>query len=435
MTGVNKLERMYTMEYMNMNREALQQEYQIVKDRFEKCKAMNLKLNMARGKPSKMQLDAVSDILKTVLTAEDCIVDGVDTRNYGELSGLACAKAYWADVLDCKASQVFVGSTSSLNFMFDVIARAYSHGLLHSERPWCKEEVVKFLCPSPGYDRHFTVTEFFGAQLITVPMTATGPDMDMVEELVKDPQVKGIWCVPKYSNPDGIIYSDETIRRFAALEPAAPDFAIMWDNAYCIHEFEGEYVPFPDIISLCAENGNPDMVYEFASTSKITLAGGGISVMATSEANIAYFTKLFASQMISYDKVNQLRHVKYLKDKAHTIEVMKRHAAILGPKFAVVADILDREIKPLGFAQWNRPKGGYFVSFNTMPGTAKRALTLCKEAGVEMTPAGATYPYGNDPQDSNIRIAPSLPPVAELEQAMDVFCTCIKLAALEKLLG
>ena len=423
------------MEYKNLTREQLQQEYAQVKQHFEDCKAMNLKLNMARGKPSKLQLDAVSDILQTVQTAEDCIVDGVDTRNYGELSGLKCAKEYWADILDCKASQVFVGSTSSLNFMFDVIARAYSHGLLHSERPWCKEEVVKFLCPSPGYDRHFTVTEFFGAQLITIPMTATGPDMDMVENLVKDPQVKGIWCVPKYSNPDGIIYSEETIQRFANLKPAAPDFAIMWDNAYCIHEFEGEYVPFPDIISMCEAAGNPDMVYEFASTSKITLAGGGISVMATSEANIAYFNNLFASQMISYDKVNQLRHVRYLKDKATTIEVMKRHAAILGPKFNVVADILDKEIKPLGFAQWNRPKGGYFVSFNTMPGTAKKALSLCKEAGVEMTPAGATFPYGNDPHDSNIRIAPSLPPVAELEQAMDVFCTCIKLAALEKLLG
>lgn len=423
------------MQYATASRTELEQEYQSVKAHFEACKDQNLKLNMARGKPSKMQLDAISDILQQIQNPEDCIVDGVDTRNYGELSGLKCAKEYWAEILDCKPSQVFVGGTSSLNFMFDVIARAYSHGLLHSQRPWCKEETVKFLCPSPGYDRHFTVTQFFGAELITVPMTATGPDMDLVEELVKDPQVKGIWCVPKYSNPDGIIYSDDTIRRFASLKPAAPDFAIMWDNAYCIHEFEGDYVPFPDIISLCAEAGNPDMVYEFASTSKITLAGGGISVMATSEANIAYFTKLFSAQMISYDKVNQLRHVRYLKNKEHTIEIMKRHAAVLGPKFNVVADILDKEIKPLGFASWNRPKGGYFVSFNTMPGTAKRALALCKEAGVEMTPAGATYPYGNDPQDSNIRIAPSLPPVAELEQAMDVFCTCIKLAALEKLLN
>ena len=252
-----------------------------------------------------------------------------------------------------------------MTFMYSIISMAYSHGLLHSERPWCKEDVVKFLCPSPGYDRHFTITQFFGAELITVPMTEFGPNMDVVEELVKDPQVKGIWCVPKYSNPDGIIYSDETIRRFAALKPAAPDFTIMWDNAYCVHEFEGEYVPFPDIISLCAEAGNPDMVLEFASTSKITLAGGGISVMAGSVSNMAYFTKQFGAQMISHDKVNQLRHVRYLKDKAHTLEIMKRHAAVLGPKFAIVADILEEQIKPLGFASWNRPKGGYFISFNT----------------------------------------------------------------------
>lgn len=429
-------ERMIHMqEYAKMTQAELEQEYQAVRSHFEECKGQNLKLNMARGKPSKLQLDAVSDILQILTQKEDCIVDGVDTRNYGELTGLQCAKEYWADVLDCKASQIFMGGSSSLNFMFDVISRAYSHGLLHSERPWCKEEVVKFLCPSPGYDRHFKVTEFFGAELITVPMTAEGPDMDVVEDLVKDPQVKGIWCVPKYSNPDGIIYSEETVRRFAALKPAAPDFAIMWDNAYCIHEFEGEYVPFPDILSLCEQAGNPDMVYEFASTSKVTLAGAGFSAMATSEANIAYFAKLFTLQMISHDKVNQLRHVMYLKDKATTLEIMKRHAELLAPKFRVVAQYLDKEIKPLGFASWNNPKGGYFVSFNAMPHTAKRALALCKEAGVEMTPAGATYPYGKDPQDRNIRIAPSLPPVSELEQAMDVFCTCIKLAALEKLLN
>lgn len=423
------------MLYSEMSSAQLEKEYQSVKQKYEACVDMNLSLNMARGKPSKMQLDVATDILKSVLTAEDCIIDGVDTRNYGELSGLKCAKEYWADILGCKNSQVFVGGSSSLTVMFDVIARAFSHGLLHSKQPWSKEETVKFLCPSPGYDRHFTITEFFGAELITVPMTEDGPDMDVVEELVKDPAVKGIWCVPKYSNPDGIIYSMETIQRFANLKPAAPDFTIMWDNAYCVHEFEGDYVPFPDIISICAEAGNPDMVFEFASTSKITIAGGGISVMASSEANIAYFTKLFSAQMISYDKVNQLRHVRFLKDKAHTLELMKEHAAILGPKFSAVADILDERIKPLGFANWNRPKGGYFISFNTMPGTAKRALSLCKAAGVEMTPAGATYPYGKDPHDSNIRIAPSLPPVAELKQAMDVFCTCIKLAALEKLLG
>ena len=423
------------LPYANRTKEDLEKEFQEMSERYAFCKAKDLKLNMSRGKPSKMQLDVVEDILTLTMTPEDCQVDGVDVRNYGELSGLRCAKEYWADVLGCKPEEVFVGGSSSLTFMYSIISMAYSHGLLHSERPWCKEDVVKFLCPSPGYDRHFTITQFFGAELITVPMTEFGPNMDVVEELVKDPQVKGIWCVPKYSNPDGIIYSDETIRRFAALKPAAPDFTIMWDNAYCVHEFEGVYVPFPDIISLCAEAGNPDMVLEFASTSKITLAGGGISVMAGSVSNMAYFTKQFGAQMISHDKVNQLRHVRYLKDKAHTLEIMKRHAAVLGPKFAIVADILEEQIKPLGFASWNRPKGGYFISFNTMPGTAKRALALCKEAGVEFTPAGATYPYGNDPQDSNIRLAPSLPPVAELEAAMDVFCTCIKLAALEKLLN
>ncbi len=422
------------MKYCEMSKDMLQQEYKSVLAQFEACKSKKLKLNMARGKPSKVQLDIANGLLTALQSGDECLIDGVDARNYGELSGLSCAKEYWADVLDCKPSQIFVGGTSSLNFMFDIISRAFSHGLLHSERPWCKEEVVKFLCPSPGYDRHFRVTEFFGAELITVPMTENGPDMDLVEELVKDPQVKGIWCVPKYSNPDGIIYSDETIHRFANLKPAAPDFTIMWDNAYGVHEFEGDYVPFPDIISLCEKAGNPDMVYEFASTSKITFAGAGFSAMATSEANIAYLTKMFGVQMISQDKINQLRHVRFLKNKAHTLEIMKQHAAVMGPKFRVVADALDKEIKPLGFAQWNRPKGGYFVSFNAMPGTAKRALALCIEAGVEMTPAGATYPYGIDPKDSNIRIAPSLPPIPELEQAMDVFCTCVKLAALEKLL-
>lgn len=420
--------------YTAMTMAQLEKEYQSQMAHYSACKAQNLKLNMARGKPSTLQLDAVSDILGVITTAEDCKGVSFDPRNYGELAGLREAREYWADVLGCKPEQTFVGGSASLNVMFDVIARAYSHGLLHSKRPWCREGIVKFLCPSPGYDRHFRITEFFGAELITVPMTADGPDMDMVEELVKDPQVKGIWCVPKFSNPEGIIYSDDTVKRFANLKPAAPDFTIMWDNAYCIHEFEGGYIPFPDIISLCAEAGNPDMVFEFASTSKITFAGGGISVVASSEANIAYLMKLFGVQLISHDKLNQLRHVRYLKDKEHTIQIMKRHAELLYPKFNVVSGALEREIDPCGFAQWNRPVGGYFISLNTMPGTAKRAVQLCKEAGVEMTPAGASYPYGKDPNDSNIRIAPSYPSVDELEKAMDVFCTCLKLAVLEKLL-
>ena len=354
-------------------------------------------------------------------------------RNYGQLSGLPSAKALFAEILGCKPEQVFVGGNASLQLMYDTIAKAYTNGLLHSEKPWCREEHIKWLCPAPGYDRHFKVTESFGFELITIPMTETGPNMDLVEQLVKDPAVKGMWNVPKYSNPDGIIYSDETIERIARLKPAAPDFLLMWDNAYCIHEFEGEFVPFPDILSLCEKYGNADMVFEFASTSKITLPGAGVACFACSEANMEYMEKLINVQIISYDKINQLRHVKYLKDKAHTLELMKKHAAIMGPKFKAVTETLTREVGPLGLATWHDPKGGYFVSVNTLPGLAKRTLALCKEAGVIMTSAGATFPYGVDPKDSNIRVAPSLPPVEELQQAMEVFCCCLKLAALEQL--
>ena len=423
------------MNYISMPPQQLAQEYTNTKAEFDCWKAEGLKLNMARGKPSSMQLDLVSDILSVLTDADSCHIEGVDARNYGELAGLPCARKYWADVLGCKENETFVGGASSLTLMYDVISKAYTHGLTDSEKPWCKEEVVKFLCPSPGYDRHFRITESFGAELITVPMTASGPDMDLVEELVKDPAVKGIWCVPKFSNPEGITYSEETVQRMANLKPAAPDFVIMWDNAYCVHEFQGEFMPFADIISLCAQAGRPNMVYEFASTSKITFPGAGISVMASSEENIKYMTKLMGVQMISYDKVNQLRHVLYLKDKAHTLELMKRHAAVMAPKFQLVLAKLAEKIQPCGFAQWNQPTGGYFVSLNTMPGTAKRALSLCKEAGVTMTDAGATYPYGIDPNDSNIRIAPSLPPLEELDKAMEVFCVCLKLAALEKLMA
>lgn len=421
--------------YSCMTKPQLEAEYQKALADFADCKAQGLNLNMARGKPARKQLDLVSDILTTLQTPEDCFDGTIDSRNYGELAGLPCAREYWADFLSCKPSQIFVGGAASLNMMCDVVSRAYTHGLLHSDRPWCKEEKVKFLCPAPGYDRHFQIGEFYGAELIYIPMTPTGPDMDMVEEYVKDPQVKMIWVVPKFSNPTGIVFSDETIARFANLKPAAPDFSIIWDNAYSIHEFEGEYTPFPDIISMCAQAGNPDMVFEFASTSKITYAGGGISCMAASEANIEYFTGIFGVQMISYDKVNQLRHVKYLKDKAHTLEIMKLHASVMAPKFRVVAGYLNREIRPLGIASWTDPKGGYFVSLDAMPGTAKRVWSLCKEAGVTLTNAGASFPYRYDPNDSNLRIAPSLPPVEELEKAMAVLCICLRLAALEKLLG
>ena len=419
--------------YMKMTLQERQAEYAALQEKFEQLKSLGLKLNMARGKPGKEQLDMVSDIFGLMQKDEDYLSDGIDVRNYGETAGLPAAKRLFADILGCKPEQVFAGGNASLQLMYDTISKAYTHGLLHSERPWCKEEKVKWLCPAPGYDRHFSISQSFGMEMITVPMTPEGPDMDLVEQLALDPEVKGMWCVPKYSNPDGIVYSDETIRRMASMKPAAPDFVIMWDNAYCIHEFEGEFVPFPDILSLVAEAGKPNMAVEFASTSKITVAGGGISVMAANTSMLSYLTKLWGVQTISYDKLNQLRHVRFLKDKATTLELMKQHAAIMAPKFRTVLEYLDERIAPLSIASWNSPKGGYFVSLNAMPGTAKRTLALCAQAGVTMTDAGATFPYGKDPQDSNIRIAPSLPPVAELEQAIEILCVCLKMAALEKL--
>ena len=420
--------------YSCRSREELLLEQKRLLVRYEHLSDEGLKLDMSRGKPSKLQLDLVSDMLTVLTDPAECIIEGNDCRNYGDLAGLKCCREYWADVLGCKPTEIFVGGNASLSLMHDLITRAYTHGLLDSPRPWCKEETVKFLCPSPGYDRHFRITESFGFELIAVPMTPDGPDMDLVEELVKDPAVKGIWCVPKYSNPQGYSYSEETVDRFANLKPAAPDFVIMWDNAYCVHEFEGEFKPFRDIISLCAEAGRPNMAYEFASTSKITFPGAGISAMASSEENIAYHLKLISVQTISYDKINQLRHVKYLKDKAHTLELMKKHAVIMAPKFEMVLRLLRSELTNKGIAHWHHPKGGYFVCVAAMPGTATRTLELCKQAGVTMTDAGATYPYGQDPQDSMIRIAPSLPPVEELYKAMQVFCVSLKLAALELLL-
>ena len=421
--------------YAQMSRAEQQQEYAAVQATYQNLKARGLKLNMARGKPGKAQLDMVTDMFNILVKPEDFMCDGIETRNYGEVAGLSAAKALFADILGCKPEQCFVGGNASLQLMYDTIAKAYTNGLLHSETPWGKLDEVKWLCPAPGYDRHFKVTESMGMTLITVPMTAEGPDMDVVEKLIRDPAVKGMWNVPKYSNPEGVIYSEETIKRLASMKPAAPDFLLMWDNAYIIHEFDGDYVPFPDILSLCEQYGNADMVFEYASTSKVTFPGAGVAVMAASVANIEYMSNLINIQTIGFDKVNQLRHVRYLKDKAHTLELMKRHAAILGPKFKAVLDALDQEIAPLGIADWKRPKGGYFVSLDAMPGTAKRTLALCKEAGVVMTGAGATFPYGIDPNDSNIRIAPSLPPVEELKEAVAVFCTCLRLSALEKLMA
>ena len=421
------------MRYQDMDQSALQAELTRIRAEYEALRAKNLKLNLTRGKPETAQL-ALSDGLFRTVDDGDFLSDGIDARNYGELAGLPACRALFADILFCKPEEVVCGNNASLNLMYDLIAKAYTHGLKNSRQPWSKEPKIKFLCPFPGYDRHFNVSKSFGMELVPVPLHADGPDMDMVEELVKDPAVKGMWCVPKYSNPDGYVYPLSTCKRIAALAPAAPDFALMWDNAYVVHTFDGEDPAFPDIIGLCREAGRPDLVYEFASTSKVTFAGAGISCMAASEDNIKYVLSLMKFQTIGPNKVNELMHVRFLKDRATTLKHMQKHAAIMKPKFELVCDMLAREIEPLSIASWNRPKGGYFVSLNAMPGTAKRTIALCKDAGVAMTAAGATYPGGVDPQDTNLRIAPSYPPLKEVETAMTVFCTCLKLAALEKLL-
>ncbi len=423
------------MEYAKLSRNELESIKAELEKEYNELKAKGLKLDMSRGKPSKAQLDLSTDLFNMQLSPEEFMIDGIDARNYGTLSGLPSMRRLFADLLGVKYEETFIGGSASLNLMFDLISKAYTHGLLMSEKPWSQLEKVKFLCPAPGYDRHFAISKSFGMEMIYVPINDDGPDMDMVEELVKDPAVKGMWCVPKYSNPCGIIYSDEVIDRIAALKPAAKDFALMWDNAYCVHEFDGEFIPFRDMLTLCRENGNENMVYEFASTSKITFPGAGVSVMATSEKNMEYLLKILTVQTISYDKLNQLKHFKFFKDKQGVLDHMKKHALLMKPKFDVVIEYLDKYVKPYGVAKYNHPKGGYFVSLDTMEGCAKRTHQLVKEAGVVMTGAGATFPYGNDPKDSNLRIAPSLPPIEELKAAMEVLCVSVKLAAVEKLLG
>ena len=419
--------------YQEMSAAELAEERALVTAHYQKLKDLNLKLDMSRGKPGKDQLDAVSDLLTALTDPADCLCEGMDVRNYGSMDGVPAARRLMAELLGCRPEECIMGSSSSLSMMYGLVMRGCCFGMTHSPAPWSQVAGRKWLCPSPGYDRHFKITESFGFEMIPVPMLPTGPDMDRIEELVKDPLVKGIWCVPKYSNPDGIVYSQETVERFAKLEAAAPDFTIIWDNAYCVHEFDGDYLPFPDIIGLCREAGHPDMVFEFCSTSKITFPGAGISAMCSSEDNLAFQRKLLGVEMISYDKVNQLRQVKFLKNKENTLAVMKKHAAILKPRFDCVLRWLNAEIAPRGLGHWQTPKGGYFISLYTLPGLAKRTVALCKEAGVVLTSAGATYPLGKDPEDSNIRIAPSLPPVEELETAMEVLCTSLELAALEQL--
>lgn len=423
------------MKLTEMNSQQLDAFFHETLAAYNVLKGQNLKLNMARGKPGRAQLDLSNELLNMYIDPEDTVDEGVEARNYGELMGLPSCRKLFAELLGVRYEQVFMGGNSSLTLMYDTIAKAYTHGLLHSDKPWSKLEKVKFLCPAPGYDRHFTISESFGMELICVPMLDDGPDMDVVEELIRDEAVKGIWCVPKYSNPGGIVYSEAVVNRLAPMKPAAKDFILMWDNAYCVHEFEGEFLPFVDILSACEKAGNPDMPFEFASTSKITFPGAGVACFACSEANMNYMKKLIGAQAISCDKINHLRHALFFKDAAGVISHMRKHAAILKPKFDVVESMLESEVAPLGIASWSHPKGGYFVSLFVMEGCAKRVHQLCKEAGVVMTDAGATYPYKNDPIDSNLRIAPSFPPVDELNKAMQVLCVCIKLAAAEKLLG
>ena len=414
-----------------------------LKDRLERehaeIKARGLSLNMARGKPAKAQLDLSMPLLETITTLEDCVsTDGTDCRNYGVVDGLPEAKALMASMLDDDPENVIVCGNASLNIMYDALARCWSFGTLGST-PWSKLETVRWICPVPGYDRHFGVTEAFGIEMIPVPMTDEGPDMGEVESIAAfDENVKGIWCVPKYSNPGGITYSDEVVRRLASMVCAAPDFRIFWDNAYCVHHLfddAAEQDQLLDIGHACVEAGNPDRYFKFASTSKVTFPGAGISALAASPANVVEIKKRMGVQTIGHDKLNQLRHVRFLKDAEGLAAHMAKHAAILRPKFELVNRKLEESLADVGGCSWSKPRGGYFVSFDAPEGTAKRIVALAKEAGVTMTGAGATFPLKQDPRDSNIRIAPTLPPLEELDEAMDVFACCVKLAYAEHLLA
>ncbi len=403
---------------------------------YEDAKGKGLKLDMSRGKPSIAQLNMAMDFMDVINSESDMRTeDGVDVRNYGVLDGIPESKRLMADIMGVDADNVIVCGNASLTIMFDTVARSMTHGVLGST-PWCKLDQVKFLCPVPGYDRHFSIMEYFGIEMINVPMTPNGPDMDMVERLVaQDESIKGIWCVPKYSNPQGYSYSDETVKRFAALKPAAADFRIYWDNAYAVHHlYDDRQDEILDILTECEKAGNADMVYVFGSTSKVTFAGAGIAAVASSKANLDAIRKSMTIQTIGYDKINQLRHVRYFKNYEGVKAHMRKHAEIMRPKFETVLRILDNELGGLGIGQWTRPNGGYFISFDAMEGCAKAIVSKCKEAGMVLTGAGATYPYGKDPKDSNIRIAPTFPTTEEMEMATELFVLCVKLVSVEKLL-
>lgn len=424
-------------EYSKLSKEQLLELKEQFTKEYNDAKSKGLKLNMARGLPSVQQLDMEMDFMDTINSNSLLLSEnGVECRNYGELTGIPEAKKLMGDMMGIPADNVFVFGNSSLNIMYDTVARSMIHGVCGST-PWCKlEKNVKFLCPVPGYDRHFAVTEQFGIEMINVPLLEDGPDMEIVEKYVNnDPYVKGIWCVPKYSNPAGVVYSDEVVKRLASLNPAAKDFRIFWDNAYIVHHlYEDKKGELLEILSECEKAGNPDMVYEFVSTSKVTFPGAGIAALGSSKNNLDFIKSIITIQTIGYDKINQLRHVKYFNNADEINKHMMKHAAILRPKFELVNEKLEKELGGLGIGTWTKPLGGYFVSFNGLNGCASSIVAKCKEAGVTLTGAGATYPYKKDPNDSNIRIAPTFPPIDELSQAIDIFVLAVKLVSVEKLL-
>lgn len=422
--------------YLEMTTEDLKAHRKDLYKIYKEYQGRDLALNMSRGKPSQEQLNLSAGMMDVLNSDSDLICDdGTDCRNYGVLTGIPEAKELIADMMEVNPDNIIIYGNSSLNVMFDTVSRSMTHGVMGSV-PWCRLDKVKFLCPVPGYDRHFAITEYFGIDMINVPMTMTGPDMDLVEKLVaEDESIKGIWCVPKYSNPTGISYSNETVMRFARLRPAAPDFRIYWDNAYCIHhlyDYDRDYLI--EILAECKRAGNPDMVYKFSSTSKITFPGSGIASIAASLNNLEDIKKQLMIQTIGHDKINQLRHVRYFDGIHGMVEHMRKHAEILRPKFEAVEDILEEELGGLGIGRWTKPKGGYFIAFDSMDGCAKKIVARCKKVGLIMTKAGATYPYGKDPRDSSIRIAPSFPPLDDLILAMHLFSLCVKLTSIDKIL-
>ena len=423
-------------KYTSMNPQELRRELTAVTAEYNKIKKGDRQLNMARGKPNPSQLDLSMSMLAQSPSDLISTRKGTDVRNYGELAGVDECKEMFAELLGLKPENIIMGGQSSLNLMYDSIVRALLLGVYGGSKPWGQQGELKFLCPVPGYDRHFAICQEFGIQMINIPMDEHGPDMAMVKELVEsDPAVKGIWCVPKYANPSGITYSDDVVRAFAALKPAADDFRIFWDNAYLVHGFRDEDDKLMNIFDACRECGSEDMVYEFTSTSKITFSGAGLAVLAASENNVKFILKQMGVQTIGYDKINQLRHVNFFHNANGIRAHMKKHATIIAPKFDCVLGALDEEIATRGIGTWPTPRGGYFVGFRGLPGTAKRTVTLCKEAGLTLTGAGAPFPYGIDPEDSTIRIAPTFPNVFELTAAMKLFCVAARIAALEVLLA